>query len=120
MSRTTILLLVLLPVLSAVGFYTGNVRGETNGRQAGYSQGLEEGAAKGYARAEKDMEFTKVSAIKYGELNDQYNDLVTDYNNLREAAIRYVGASSYQPRTPLSCTTNTFGNTFGTTYTNCY
>lgn len=50
------------------------------------------------------------------DLTNQYNQLSTQYNNLRDAVLKYVDATQYKSAPSLHCTSNTFSST---TFTNC-
>lgn len=105
-----ILLLVLALVGCSVGAY---LYGKHQGSAAGYKKGY----SAGYDKAPKPNYFKEDN---YDSVAKQYDELVTDYNNLRDAAIKYIGATQYQARQPLSCTSTTYGSYFPTTRTDCY
>ena len=87
----------------ADAYAAGRAAGMTDGQKSGYDTGYAAGQA--------------FSNVQYNQLVDKYNGLVGDYNTLRTAVIKYIGATSYQSRSAISCTSNTLG---AYTYTNCY
>ena len=80
-----------------------------------YYYGHHEGFASGYAKSKSTFAKPNYYAeqqypIVLNQLTDltnKYNNLVSDYNSLRSAVIRYVGSTNYQARQPISCTTYT-------------
>lgn len=64
-------------------------------------------------------EALKTSISSSFEAADKYNSLVTDYNNLRSAVVKYVGATQYQARAPITCNTYNYSALDSST-TRCY
>jgi hypothetical protein len=101
----------------AVGLFGGIALYQT-GHNQGYESGYKKGHDDGYSSAPQyGYDFVQ-EGIAYDGLATKYNTLVSDYNNLRSAAINYVSASQFQARQPITC--NTYSTLSGSATTNCY
>jgi hypothetical protein len=102
---------------------------------AAYSYGVDSGTENGRnaMASEKDKEITRLnqelsfarspnvfdtSKTDLVNLRNDYNALVTDYNNLRNAVIQYAGSVSYQARQPITC--NSYSYSESSVTTRCY
>jgi hypothetical protein len=110
--------LMVVAITISVGvicFQVGQSNGQRDGKkiawQVGYDKGHHDGLAENGPRINDDES-------KLANVTSQYNQLSDNYNNLRNAIIKYAGtAGSYQPSTHISCTSNDIGSY---TFTNCY
>ncbi len=103
----TVSAIIVSGILIVVG-YTSYKQGYATGSDKSWSAGYQSGRSVGHDEAYNEASASTVSS-------DEYNDLVDEYNELRQAAINYVG-NTYKPKQSLNCTSNTIGST---TFTNC-
>lgn len=108
-----ILTLIIALIGCSIGAYT-------YGRYQGYSSGYRTG----YSKAPKPDKFKEEQydalLSRASTAEEQYNGLVTDYNNLRNAVIKYIGATQYQARQPIRCSSHTYGINNNYSSTSCY
>jgi hypothetical protein len=118
MGKTTAgLLTFVIGVL--IGVCSGFYFGQNQGKDTAYNKGHDAG----YANAKKDFKY-KIDGYdevlsQNSKLTTDYNDLVNQYNSLRDAAIHYVGANSYQSRAPITCNTYNY-SVLNSSSTTCY
>jgi hypothetical protein len=110
-------LIIVSLALVGVAFFGGFRYGSS----AGYSDGHKAGYEKGFSEAPKPDYFT-VDQLRSAnsQLLSDYNKLVDDYNSLRDAAIRYVGATQYQAQAPITCSSYSYGINSQFSSTTCY
>lgn len=108
MSKKIIAFIILIVLLVGIGSY---FIGSSTGKSEAYQNGYNDGRVIGFNDAPKP-DYTYQD-----KLFADYNKLVEDYNTLRESTPAVVQVPVYQPRTPVSCTSNTIGSY---AYTNCY
>lgn len=87
------------------GYYMGNEQSQSSAYSAGYTKAKNDTPTIDWSLL--------VTKSEYETLRTDYNNLVANYNSL-------ANAPRYQARQPVSCTSNTYGSIFPTTYTNCY
>lgn len=117
MSSTAKENLIALVILLLIGGFVGSYYfGHHLGFAKGYSIGYSAGGS--YANADA----ATISSLNTANTNlqNQYNNLSSNYNTLRDAIIKYVGSTTYQPAPQLHCTSVKYGINNQFTSTNCY
>lgn len=94
------------------------------GIQMGKHQGFADGYTTGESRGsslQRSRDIVSATPI-YNDntkLTQEYNQLSENYNNLRSAVIKYVGATQYQASKPVTCNTDTYFANLGSITTTC-
>jgi len=108
--RPLIVVFVIVGALSLLGAYNYV-------SSIAYANGKKDGAKSATANMVPAISLT-AAELEYEKLQDDYNALVTDYNELRDAAVQYVDTTNYKSAT-IRCTTFNNGLT-GNSNTTCY
>jgi hypothetical protein len=114
--------LILMVGSSVGGYYYGNHKGFASGYSIGHDVGYKSAPKpNSYKEGQYDVlnNLLALETNAYGGLVTNYNGLVNDYNNLRSNVIKYIGATSYQARTPITCTTHSY-SMLDSSSTTCY
>jgi uncharacterized protein HemX len=115
----TVAALVLALAVGFASYLVGHDQGYSQGHRVGNSASQADSHA-AWERSLAGRYMTEVINEKYPKLQQDYNALVSDYNQLREAAMQYVGATQYQARQPIYCTSTAYGIDNQFSSTSCY
>lgn len=124
-NQTRVLPVVILVIVTFLGaYFVGFQYGKSYAYDTGYTEGkrvASDQAVKDYAQNLDSWSTSPINplVVENNRLRDDYNSLVVDYNNLRNAAINYVNATTYQPRQTITCRTNTYFAEYGNISTTC-
>lgn len=115
---------VIVIIIALVG--AGGFAGMKYGSHQGFAEGYNKGQQVGMEDATRSQQTAASNWIdvmnENAQLKANNQKLVEDYNNLRDTAIRAVGASISRQYAPVTCNTNayTYSSSYGTATTTCY
>ena len=119
--KQKIALALILPPLVGAALFAAYMFGHNQGYSQGHSIGAQASAGDSHSEWEQSLTgqwMTEVANEKYPKLQQDYNALVSECNELRNAVIQYAGATQYQARQPVHCNSYTYG--MGSVSTSCY
>ncbi len=119
--KQKIALALILPPLVGAALFAAYMFGHNQGYSQGHSIGAQASVGDSHSEWERSLTgqwVTKVANEEYPKLQQDYNALASEYNELRNAVIQYAGATQYQARQPIHCNSYTYG--MGSVSTSCY
>jgi hypothetical protein len=114
-NRTKPVILTVLVIALITGAFFGGLK---LGENKGYDKGANSPkvAEAMYAKFEMGYELDTYKTVN-ASLTEERDKLINDYNNLVD---RYNSLARTPAYKSISCTTNTIGTLYQTTYTTCY